>query len=352
MIAQEFAKRNLPAVLPAGMTAENFPAWKKDMVALYEKECFGVTPAAPKEVRAKIVDTAVNECAGKAVHHEVLLSFDMEKGEMTFPAHVVLPKTGKPMPCALYISFSPYATEGYQPIEEIVDNGFAYAMFNYEDVTRDNGDMTDGMAALTSRDSADAWGKIGMWAYAASRLMDYLETLPEIDKERVVVIGHSRLGKTALWASAQDERFAGVVSNESGCSGAAVSRGKVGESIARICSVFPFWFCENYQKYAGNEDKLPFEQYHLLACSAPRNVYVASAIEDTWADPASEFLSTALLHDVYALFGYEGLGEEPAMPAPGHRVVGDKVGYHCRFGTHYFSRYDWVRALQFMRYRV
>ena len=353
MVQEEIVRRKLPQVLPEGMTAQGFAAWRRDMVALYARECFGVTPPAPASVHAETMAEQQDDWAGKAAHREVRLSFEMEKGEFSFPVHLVLPHRGQPCPCVVYISFTPYATAGYQPIEEIVDQGWALAVFNYEDVTADNGDMGSGIAAMASRKGSDSWGKIGMWAYAASRVLDYLHTVPEVDTRRVAVLGHSRLGKTALWAGAQDTRFAGVVSNDSGCSGAAVSRGKVGESVGDICRVFPYWFCENYQKYRKNEDALPFEQYHLLACAAPRPLYVASASQDEWADPASEFLSCCLLEEVYGLFGLPALGApNPELPAPGGRLSMGQVGYHLRPGTHYLSRYDWVRALQFLRMRM
>ena len=353
MVQEEIIRRKLPAVLPEGLTAQGFDSWRREMVARYARECFGVTPPAPASVRGEVIAERQDDWAGKATHREVRLRFAMEKGEFSFPVHLVLPHGGQPCPCVVYISFTPYATAGYQPIEEIVDQGWAMAVFNYEDVTSDDGDMGSGIAAMVSRTGSDSWGKIGMWAYAASRVLDYLQSVPEVDEGRVAVLGHSRLGKTALWAGAQDTRFAGVVSNDSGCTGAAVSRGKVGESVDDICRVFPYWFCENYQKYRKNEDALPFEQYHLLACAAPRPLYVASASEDLWADPASEFLSCCMLEPVYGLFGLPALGvSDPQLPAPGGRLAGGQVGYHLRPGTHYLSRYDWARALQFLKLRL
>ena len=258
---EEKTRRNLPPLFPEGMTAEAFPAWRQERLALYARECFGVTPPAPKALRAEIEADREDDWAGKAEHRRVKLTLELEAGEFSFPVHLVLPKAQCPAPCAVYISFTPYATAGYQPIEEVVDHGYAMAVFCYEDVTRDNGDFADGLAAFFPRQGADAPGKISLWAYAAMRVMDYLKTLPEIDSARTFVMGHSRLGKTALWAAAQDERFAAAVSNDSGCSGAAVSRGKVGESVAAIYRQFPFWFCENYGAYGGREDALPFEQY-------------------------------------------------------------------------------------------
>lgn len=353
MIQQQILDRKLPAVLPEGMTAEGFAQWRSDMKELFARECFGKTPAAPEQVRAEVLEEKDPAWCGKAVCKKIRLSFDMEKGEFSFPMHLSLPKAGQPSPCVVYISFSETEYAGRQPIEEILDMGWAYASFVYEDVTSDDGDMQNGIAAMTSRTDSAAWGKLGMWAYAASRVMDYLSTCKEIDPSRVIVVGLSRLGKAALWAGTQDERFAGTVSVNSGCSGAAVCRGKVGETVDDICRVFPFWFCENYQKYRRQEDALPFDQYHLLALCAPRLLYVTSSSEDEWADPRSEYLSCRMLDAVYALFGQEALGgSAPDCVAPDGRIAGERVGYHLRPGTHGISRYDWVRLMRFMAQRL
>ena len=353
MIREEMLKRNLPAVLPEAVTAENFPAWREEMVRTFAAECFGISPAAPKEVRVSNVNVTDPAWVDKATYTGLTLSFDMEKGECSFPVHFALPKKEEKVPAIVYISFGFDRFARQQPVEEILDMGWAYAAFDYRDVTSDDEDMANGIAALTTREAGTAWGKLGMWAYAASRVLDYLLTRPEIDPDRIIVVGLSRLGKTALWAGAQDERFAGAVSVNSGCSGASVLRGKQGENIDDICRVFPFWFCENYQKYCKHEDELPFEAYHLLGCIAPRALYVTSSVEDEWADPFGEFMSAVLVGDLYKGLGYEGLGVEDAeMVKPDGRIVGEKVGYHLRPGSHGISRYDWVRALRFMETRV
>ena len=188
----------------------------------------------------------------------------------------------------------------YFPAEEIIDNGFGIAQFYYEDITADANDFTSGIAPMFERrnDGTD-WGKIGMWAFAASRVADILLSFPET--ERLAVIGHSRLGKTALWCGAQDERIDFVFSNDSGCSGAAYERIKHGgsETIARITEVFPYWFCENYKKFAQYPDTRPFDQHMLLALSAPRFLGVGSAGLDDWADQYSEQLSCVFAGDAW-----------------------------------------------------
>ena len=350
MFKEDVLARKLPPTIPAGMTAEKWPAYRKEMLELFMREEYGFTPPAPPEVRAEKGPNESNAWAGKAIAYPVRLSFDTPKGEFSFTANIVLPKADHPLPLFLYISFLPYPNGRYGPIEEIVDGGYAMATFCYNDVTLDKDDnFESGLAAMYPRDDpATDWGKIGMWAFAASRLMDYVQTLPEIDKSRIFSVGHSRLGKTSIWCAAQDERFAAGCSNDSGCSGAAVTRDKTGEHVEQITRNFPYWFCGNYKKYVGREDEMPFDQHQLLALLAPRTLYVASAQDDAWSDPYSEFMSAKLASEAFELLGGKGLVNPTGefIGANEHLHEGN-VGYHLRTGAHFLSRYDWQQYMMY-----
>lgn len=329
MYKELLSSRNLPPLLP-----------RQEMLDILQKEIYGYMPPKPEKLTFSVQEKTVhNFCAGKAVCNKVTANCTVRGKEFSFPFYASLPTDGKKHPFFVHINFRDNIPDLYQPTEELIDNGFAVLSFCYKDVTADNGDLTDGLAGVLFengiRGSKDP-GKLAMWAWAAHRVLDYAVTLEQLTFG--IVCGHSRLGKTALLAAATDARFAFAYSNDSGCSGAAITRGKQGEALENICTRFPYWFCENYQKYMGHEDKMPFDQHYLLA-AIPGKVMVGSAQEDLWADPVSEFLCCVAA----------GMVSPDRLPEPGDAFLSGKIGYHLRTGTHFFSRTDWLRLIEFIK---
>jgi hypothetical protein len=223
------------------------------------------------------------------------------------------------------------------------------AFFNGEVAPDKPEQFRDGVIKLFEGDrdarEPDSWGALAAWAWAASRAMDYLETDPGVDAQKVAVIGHSRGGKTALWAGANDKRFALTISNNSGSCGAAISRRRFGETIA-MTDGNPHWFADNFKRYNDREDELPFDQHMLIGLIAPRAVYVASADEDLGADPRGEFLGLAHSSPVYALWGHDPIPADVMPPLDTPLIAGPR-GYHVRRGAHNLTLYDWLRYADF-----
>ncbi|MDI4645236.1 dienelactone hydrolase family protein [Cohnella hashimotonis] len=361
------AERGLPDVLRGnnGERIESVDEWRSkrrpEILALFRTYVYGREPI--DRPASLTFETAVTPgmLDGRAVRKQVDIRFEGPGGRGTIRLLLFVPdEEGKgPYPAFLLLNNRGALTTDPQrqvgspfwPAERIVARGYAAAVLDVEDADPDVDDgHRDGVHGIFDRFDgerpADAWATIAAWAWAARRAMDYLETDPDIDAGRVAVAGHSRGGKASLWAGALDERFALVVSNESGSTGAALSRGKRGETVQAINDRFPHWFNRNYKSFNGREEALPVDQHMLIAAVAPRAVYVASADRDEWADPASEYAALLAAVPVYRLHGFNGLGDAP-FPAPESPLIGERMGYHLRSGVHDLTAYDWERFMDF-----
>lgn len=336
---------------------------RPETLELFRKFVYGRSPAKPVAVKFDIVATDPRALDGRATLKRVrITSAGADGRSFAFEAAALVPNGAKgPVPAFVLINNRAVASadpsrqskDGFWPAEEIIDRGYATAVYRTNDVDpdiKDDAARADGVRGIWPAGSGtvgqDAWGTIAAWAWGASRVLDYLQSDPAVDGTRVAVVGHSRGGKTALWAGAQDERFALAVSNDSGRGGASLARRRFGETVEVINRSFPHWFCGNYKAFNGREDDLPVDHHQLMALLAPRAVYVASADQDLWADPRGEFLSLAHAAPVFALYGQPGQrpDEMPPLDTP---VVRGRVGYHVRRGVHNLTPYDWQRYMDF-----
>lgn len=362
MLQEILAERDLLPILKredgTEVTRENWEARRLEMREALEKYSYGHTPPAPVRVWTEELAEAPEfqlNYAGKVRQERRLLYFETKEGICSFPFVLAVPLHVEKPPVFLHLAFRQDMPDRYVPVEEITDAGYALAVVCYKDMVNDNhfGDYSDGIAAhfgtVRERDPEE-WGKIGMWAYGASRILDYLLTREDIDAAHTAVIGHSRLGKTALWTAAQDERFWAAISNNSGYGGAATSKHGEGERVQDFLRVGSWdWYCENFKLFTGQkEDEKPYDQAYLLALIAPRYLCVGSAVEDKGADPKSEFLTSLWASQAWELLGAQGLVTPDRMPEVGDVLHEGNVGYHLRGGRHFLSREDWNYYIQFL----
>jgi dienelactone hydrolase len=324
---------------------------------LFREHVYGRMPVGkPADFSSKVVREDRDALDGKATLREIEIRFSGPDGEWSFRPVLLLPNgLEKPAPVFLLIShrspdlLDPANANSFWPVREIVARGYATVAFDAQRIDPDNAAGYDrGVRPIfdEAKPGADAWATIAAWAWGASRVMDHLSGEPGVDAGRVAVLGHSRGGKASLWAGAEDTRFAMVISNQSGCSGAALARRKQGERVADINKRFPYWFCENYNQYNGREEAMPVDQHQLISLIAPRLGYVGSAAEDAWADPEGEFLSGVNAGPVYALYGKDSISADE-MPAADVAVHGGAVGYHMRSGKHDLNVVDWGHFMDF-----
>lgn len=373
--------------------------WQNDarpeLLELFRTHVYGHAPVeVPQQMSFEVIERApcLNATAEKLT---VLLRCGGPCGEATLPLYIYLPLAAAhggacPTGCLLFIAVkdgshvidADTSPNEFWPVADILARNYATAAIHKDSAAPDNaehsyggiftayetlagessigaqpaGEQTAGKASAgeqpaaadTRRESRapDAWGAIAAWSWCASRAIDYLKTLPALRTVPLGVIGHSRGGKAALWCGAQDERVALAVSNNSGNSGAALSRSTRGESISEINKRFPYWFSRNYRQYSGNEAALPVDQHQLIALMAPRLAYVTSASEDAWADPQSEFQGALHASPAFGLYGQSGLVQQ-GFPATDEVLHEGRIGYHIRKGGHDLLTEDWNRVMDF-----
>jgi len=340
-------------------TVAQWPARREEILEQFRAHVYGRAPGPPARIVFEEVQRDPVSMGGAATLKRIVIRCEHVGRKHAFGLTLFLPNARKPAPVFLLLNNrGPENTDptrqmksGFWPAEELIARQYGIAAIQVNEVAPDKAErFREGVIRMMEGEPAqrptDAWKTIGAWAWGASRAMDYLATDPGVDATRVAVVGHSRGGKTSLWAGAQDDRFALAVSNDSGCTGAALSRRPVGESVARINTAFPHWFCDRYREYNDREAELPLDQHMLIAAVAPRAVYVASAEEDVWADPKGEFLALAHASAAYALFGETGVRPD-AMPALDMPMIAGRQAYHIRRGGHNLTPYDWQRYLDF-----
>lgn len=326
---------------------------REEMLDTLQKEVYGYMPAAPTNIEFTSKEvTTEGYCNGKAQRYSIVAKCTVNGQEFSFPFSMAIPKNanGK-VPFFMFIGFTKGPTSKYQSTEAVIDKGYAILYYNYEDIATDDGKFDNGLSAILypdgKRSDTDP-GKVAMWAWGAMRMMDYAETISDkLDLTRSAVCGHSRTGKAALLAGAMDTRIQFTYSNESGCSGSAISRRKSGENITRITGTFPYWFCKNYKHWAGREAEMPFDQHWLLASVAPRKVLVGSASKDANADPLSEQLGCLAASPAFE----KGFACD-VMAITGEAFLEGDIGYHLREGSHAFTQTDWLRAIEFIDYHT
>lgn len=364
--------------------------YRPELLNFFENNVYGKVPGKFDGTSIKVLEQDDNALNGKAKRRQIELTFEKNNKSLSITLLLYIPKNVKKAPIFLGYNFygnhtitedakviissawamdnktfgitnhqlsaeSRGARTNRWAIEKIIDGGFGLATIYYGEVDPDKNDLSDGIHSLfygqdQLEPNPDEWGSISAWSWGLSRAMDYFEEDIEIDSSKVIVFGHSRLGKVALWAGATDKRFAAVISNNSGCGGAALSKRKFGETIAHINTSFPHWFCGNFESYSDNEEDLPVDQHQLLALIAPRPLYVASAEEDEWADPKGEFLSAHYASSVYKLFGKDGITSNK-MPAT-NQPIQNTVAYHIRSGKHDVTDYDWEQYVTWAKVYV
>lgn len=361
--------QNVPELMRTfyGKEVKSLSDWESvrapELFARFEREEYGRRPAAANDRNRVSFETydVRDVFGGKAIRKLVRVTYKGPNGSFSFPFTAYIPKSDSPVPAFVLacnitrgiLDEKQGLSSVFWPVEDIVSRGYATAAFRVDFVAADRqkAGFSQGIFPAVQAESernGESWATLSAWAWGDSRLLDWMETEPLIDAKHVGVVGHSRGGKTAIWAGVTDKRFAMVCSNNSGCSGAKLNHIRLpkSESIGRILKNFPYWFCGNYRKYAGREMEMDFDQHELLALIAPRLLCVTSATEDDWAGQRGEWWAAKLASPAWKLYGKKGLAAD-LYPSPESPQQEGCISYHLRTGKHFLAPYDWHRFMDF-----
>jgi hypothetical protein len=378
-----------PLVMLDGTKVTTKEQWEKkrrpELKALFEHYMYGKRPKEGGKIAVKVLHEDGKAFGGKATLKELALS--VAPGDAP-PVHLLLvvPNERKaPAPCFVGMNFcgnhalvddpkvaipTSWMYSGHPGVkdnkateegrgkekdvwalEQSIDRGYAVATFYNGDIDPDQKDKREGVRPILTTseepDKGDTTATIMAWAWGISRVVDFVSHDKDIDPKRIAVVGHSRLGKTALLAAAFDERIALAIPHQAGCGGTAPSRTKStkAETVEKINKGFPHWFCDNFKKFNDDTTKLPFDQNCLAALVAPRPLLFSNAVEDQWANPQGQFDVLKAAEPVYKLLGAGGL-DAKKMPEPG-KLIDGTLGYYIREGTHSMTKDDWKVFLDF-----
>lgn len=354
----------LPSLLTEtnGKVVTKADEWMKvrrpELLELFRTNVFGRIPSTPYKMDFKVINEDKNAINGTATLKQVDITIRADEKSLVIHLTTFVPNNVQgAVPLFLLICNRGFdnidptrkVKSEFWPVEEVIARGYGIAAFYNGDVDPDVFDnFKDGIHNLLDKSPRpdDAWGTLAAWAWGASRCLDYLATDSGVAKDRVAVVGHSRGGKTALWAGAEDQRFAMVVANESGAGGAAIARRRFGETVAKLNTSFPHWFCTNYRKYNNNEAAMPVDMHELIGLIAPRAVYIDAASEDLWGDPKGCYLALYNSLPVFRLLGIKSELPE-AIPPLDKQVISGKVAFHIRPGEHNLMLQDWNFFMDF-----
>ena len=360
-----------PLVLANGTPVRDKETWVKqrrpEILRMYETEIYGRIPAKTPAVTWKVTETDEHARDGAAVMKKIAGAIGSSPEAPVIKLTLYTPAGAKkPVPVILLVNFGggtpPPAAQGRggagfpsdPPVAtEIIARGWGYATVGYQDIQPDRintfmqGVIGASLTAGQEQPGPDEWGTISAWSWGVSRMIDYLETDKAVNAKQIALFGHSRLGKTALWATAKDERIAAAFSSCSGEMGAALARRDWGETVDDMAQNFPWQFAGNFQKWVGRWNEMPVDAHMLIALSAPRPVFISGGTTDQWADPAGMFKAAVAAGPVYRLLGRKDLGvtDLPALDTP---VITGDLGWHYHTGGHTATPADWTAFLEFL----